>query len=612
MVCLLKVRNPWDDFVSVESVLPLPTALLEVMSVASNAPATLPTYVIGHRNPDADAICSAIAYSSYKEARGDTGYVAARCGNSNARIDTILRRFNQPLPLYLSDVTPRVRDVMVSDVISVTENATCAEALELIDKNDVRLLPVTTSERRVIGTVSIFQLGGFFIPRVKEAREMRKVRTSLANLTRALGARVIHAVRPDDCEEMFIRLGAMDVRSFWKISQDEGIPSSQSIIIVGDRWDIQQRSLQIGVRAIVISGNLPVDDEVVAQAKARGVSVLISPHDSANTAWVIRTASTLDGLIDRKFVSVTADLRLGDLRRKFSTANAGAFIVLNDEGKLQGILTRTDILKPVKTRLVLVDHNELTQAVPGAGEVTITEIIDHHRLGALNTQQPILFLNEPVGSTCTIVADLFRREGLAPSPSIAGIMMSGIIADTLHLNSPTSTEKDASILAWLGKIASVNSSALADSIFSSGSVILASTPDAVIRSDFKIYDEGEVRFSVSQVEELGFGNFWNHARQIIDGLEKVQIEERLLFAALLVTDINTQNSLLLVKGDADFISRISYPHVEKDEIFDLPGIVSRKKQLIPYLTSILKEMEGGAVATAPTRAGSSQTEALSA
>jgi len=581
------------------------------MTAASTALPANTTYIIGHRNPDADAICSAISYAAYKEARGEFGFVAARCGNSNARIDTILRRFNQPLPLYLSDVTPRVRDVMVSDVVSIPEAATCAEALELIDSHDVRLLPVMAPDRRVVGTVSVFQLGGFFIPRVRETREMRKVRTSLAHVTRALGARVIHAERPDENEEMFIRVGAMDVRSFWKISQDEGIPASQSIIIVGDRWDIQQRSLQIGVRALVITGNLPVEDEVVAQAKARGVSVLVSPHDSANTAWVIRTASTIECLTERKFTSVTADLRLADLRRKFSTANVGAFIVLNDEGKLQGILTRTDILKPVKTRLVLVDHNELTQAVPGAGEVTITEIIDHHRLGSLNTQQPILFLNEPVGSTCTIVADLFRREGLTPSPSIAGIMMGGIISDTLHLNSPTTTEKDSSILAWLGKISGVASSTLADAIFSSGSVILASPPDVVIRSDFKIYEEDAVRFSVSQVEELGFGNFWNHSKKILNALEKLQIDERLLFAALLVTDINTQNSLLLVKGDADFISRIGYPHVEKDEIFDLPGIVSRKKQLIPYLAGILKEIQGGAVATAPARVAP-PAEALSA
>src|SRR6195952_579276 len=144
-------------------------------------PAANPTYIIGHKNPDADAICSAIAYAAFKEAKGEKGYVAARCGNSNARIDTILQRFHQPLPVYLSDVTPRVRDVMVSNVITIGQNATCAEALELIDQNDVRVLPVITPERRVVGSVSVFQLGGHFVPRLREPREMRKVNTSLAH-----------------------------------------------------------------------------------------------------------------------------------------------------------------------------------------------------------------------------------------------------------------------------------------------------------------------------------------------------------------------------------------------------------------------------------------------
>jgi len=382
----------------------------------------------------------------------------------------------------------------------------------------------------------------------------------------------------------------MDIRSFGRISPEDDIPSSQSLIVVGDRWDIQQRSIQLGVRALVITGNLPVDEEVIQLARAQNVSVLVSPYDSATTAWVIRAASTLERLIDRQYSSVNADTRIADLRKRIAVSSVPAIIVLSDDAQLQGILTKTDLLKPVKTRLVLVDHNEMSQAVTGANEVTITEIIDHHRLGPLNTPQPILFINEPVGSTCTIIAELFRRDGIAPSPDIAGIMMSGIISDTLHLNSPTTTEKDASNLAWLARIAGVDSRELADSIFSSGSVILASPPDKVIRSDFKLYEEDGVRFAVSQVEELGFGNFWQHAKQLAAALQQLRDEERLAFAALLVTDINTQNSLLLVKGDAELISRIHYAHVEKDEIFDLPGIVSRKKQLIPYLTSILKEM----------------------
>ncbi len=570
------------------------------MTAAPNSPTNSPIYVIGHRNPDTDAICSAIAYVAYKEAKGEKGYIAARCGNSNARIDTVLQRFRQSLPLYLSDVTPRVRDVMISNVLSVQPTATCAEALEMIDEHDIRILPVTTDNHRVVGSISVFQLGGYFIPRMRAPREMRKVHTTLAHIARALKGRVVHMADPDRTEDLYIRIGAMDVRSFGKFSEKEGITPSQSIIIVGDRWDIQQRSIQIGVRALVVTGDLPIDEEVIEQARIAGVSLIVSHYDSATTAWVIRTASIIETMIDRQFASINADLRLGDLRRKIAASNTPAYMVVDDEGRLQGILTKTDILKPVKTRLVLVDHNEMTQSVPGAAEVTITEIIDHHRLGSLNTQQPILFINEPVGSTCTIVADLFRREGLRPSPEIAGIMMSGIISDTLHLNSPTSTEKDASLLAWLSEIANVNSSELATTIFSSGSVILANSPEKVVRSDFKIYEELGLRFSVSQVEELGFGNFWLHAKAIADALQKVSDAENLAFASLLVTDINTQNSLLLVKGNTEFIAHVTYPHIEQNEIFDLPGIVSRKKQLIPYITSVLREMQADGTLPAAT------------
>jgi manganese-dependent inorganic pyrophosphatase len=548
------------------------------------------TYIIGHRNPDADAICSAIAYAALKERRGEAGYVAARCGNSNARIDTILERFHHPLPVYISDVTPRVRDLMIRDVAAVPETATCAEALELIEHRDVRVLPVLSAGRRVVGTVSITQLGGFFIPKVRAPREMRKVYSSLMHISQALRACVVHLEHPDRKEELYVRVGAMDVRSFWKISQDEGIPAGQSLIIVGDRREIQQRSIEIGVRALVITGNLPIDDDIVEKAKARGISLIISPYDSATTAWVIRTATTIERLIDRSFPSIDSEVRLAEARRKFATMAAPSFIVLTEDGTLEGILSKTDVLKPVKTRLVLVDHNEMTQAVLGADQVTIAEIIDHHRLGALNTQQPILFINEPVGSTCTIVADLFRRERFTPSPDLAGIMMSGIISDTLNLNSPTSTEKDANILEWLSQIAKVDPRQLAETIFSSGSVILANPPEKIVRSDCKTYEEDGVRFAVAQVEELGFGNFWQHSRNILAALRQLRESEHLAFACLLVTDINTQNSLLVAKGDPGFIQRISYPHVEQDEIFDMPGIVSRKKQLIPYLVSIIKEM----------------------
>ncbi|QYM80406.1 putative manganese-dependent inorganic diphosphatase [Horticoccus luteus] len=559
------------------------------------------TYVVGHRNPDADAICSAIAYAAYKTACGEHGYVPARCGNSNARIDTILSRFHHPLPLYLSDVSPRVHDLMTTEVVSVPPTATCAEALEFIDRFDLRVLPVVDENRRLAGTVSVFTLGHFFLPKVNEPKLMRKVHTSLADLARALRARVLHMVEENRTEDLFVRIGAMDITSFWRISQAEGIPPGQSAIIVGDRVDIQNKSMDIGVRLLVITGNLPVSDEVVARARACGVSLIVSPYDSATTAWVIRTAGRISKLMDTNFTIVSPDTRIADMRKKLAVSSAPAYMVLADDGRLLGVLSKSDILRPVPTRLVLVDHNELTQAVPGADEVMITEIIDHHRLGPLATPQPILFLNEPIGSTSTIVAGLFRSSGHTPDPDLAGLMMSGIISDTLLLQSPTSTSKDAQLLDWLSSIAQVQPKELAELIFSSGSVILASAPAKVVRSDFKIYEEDGVQFSVSQVEELGFNNFWANAKNLAEALTELTHSENLAFACLLVTDINTQNSLMLVKGDPEVIRRISYSHVEQDRVFDLPGVVSRKKQLIPYLTSLLKEMTAEGVLPSPAR-----------
>lgn len=556
--------------------------------MSSSAPFN-PTYIIGHKNPDADSICAAIGYAAYKQARGLSGFIPARCGNSNARIDAILERFQQPLPLLLTDVTPRVRDVMVTNVVNINEDATCAEALELIDQHDVRILPVVAEDKRVVGTVSIFQLGGFFVPKVSALREMRKVHTSLNHIARALRARTVNLPDAEREQELFVRVGAMDLKSFGKAAQSDGILPGQSIIIVGDRRDIQLRSIEMSVRLLVITGNLPVEDDVVECAKTAGVALIVSPYDTATSAWVIRSATKLGRLIDRQFASLSPDQRLIDLRKKLATSNVAAFMVLCDAGRLQGILTKTDMLKPARTRLILVDHNEMTQAVTGAEEVTITEIIDHHRIGALATSQPILFINDPVGSTCTIIADLFRRDGLSPSPSIAGILMGGIISDTLHLQSPTTTEKDGEILAWLARLAGVDSRTLATLIFSSGSVILAHPPEKVIRNDFKIYSEEGVRFAVSQVEELGFGNFWQNSKLLLRSLDDLCTTEGLCFACLLVTDINTQNSLLLFKGDPELTRRITYPGVEDGEIFDLQGIVSRKKQLIPYLTTLLRE-----------------------
>ncbi len=547
-----------------------------------------PIYVLGHKNPDADAICSALAYEAYKHAQGETHYVAARCGNTNARIDTILEYFHLPVPLFIGDITPRVESIMNHNPHSVTTQSTCAEALELIDRYDIRALPVIDSVNKIQGSISFFQLGEFFVPKPRSSKEMRRVKTNINAIIRSLNAEVLNLSDPTEVEELFVRVGAMDVTSFDNYSREEDTPPSQSIIIVGDRSDIQKLCIDLKVRLLVITGGLKVDQEIIDYAAANDISLIISPYDSASTSWIIRTATLIESLYKKNAPCFSADDAVHTVKSRIESLNDPLYMVTNEANELCGVFAKSDILRPSKTRIALVDHNELNQAVNGAGKVKIEEIIDHHKLGNLPTRQPILFINRPVGSTCSIIADLFRNENLTPSASIAGAMMSGIISDTLFLSSPTTTPLEKTLLEWLSPIAGIEPEKLAERIFSSGSVILNSTAQEVINSDCKDYQEGEIRYSVSQIEELGFDNFNSNASILEDALQEHRKSSHIDLSFLLITDVNSHDSILLVSGNEVAVSHINYPQYGKSSAYLLSGVVSRKKQLIPYISGLLK------------------------
>jgi len=549
-----------------------------------------PIRVFGHRNPDADAICAAIAYADFKNRIEPGEFLAARCGNSNVRIDAVLDHFGVPLPTFVGDVTPRLHEVMARDLVTIRADATCAEALELIERHDIQVLPVVDGEGRMEGVVSIFHLGHYFLPRQGRARDMRWVDTSLRSIVRALRAETLHIEHGDRVEPLFVRVGAMDLGSFSRFAQAEPENLRRSAVVVGDRRDIQELSIELGVRLLVISAGLSVAPDVMEAAQRKGVSIIVSPHDSATTAWTIRAATRVGEVMSTEYVGFRPDETVTDVRRKTSTLDPAVFMVTTDGGRLQGVFTRRDILRPSGTRIILVDHNELSQAVPGADQVQIVEVVDHHRLGDLRTQDPILFINRPVGSTCTIVADLYRQAGMAPNREVAGVLMGGLISDTLNLRSPTTTRTDSEILAWLVELTRVTGDELADIIFSSGSVVASRTPEDVIRLDRKIYDEEDFRFAISQVEEVAFAEFWSRCDTLAEALESSRTEDGLDFATLLVTDVKSQDSLLLVSGSPAVVEAITYTAIYPGEIYSLPGVVSRKKQLLPFLTGILKRV----------------------
>lgn len=541
--------------------------------------------VIGHRNPDTDAICSAIGYADFKRRTGLRNAVPARCGDINDRIDFVLKSFSVPAPKFVADVSPKVQDVMRSNVFSVPPRTPLVEALELMDEKNIRVLPILDPERRCLGLLSVFKASKFFFPSHKRIFDNRRVVASVRSLTRTLQGRMLCAFEPDAETELVLMIGAMRLASF--ASRLPSYAPEKLLVVVGDREDIQIAAIEARARCVVITGGYPVSDHVRGLAQSHEVSVILSPHDTTTTAMLCRSCIAVEHLLRSDYLAFRPEERLGEAQRLAAPSQFQAFPVIDDDERVIGIVSKSDFLRKVERQLILVDHNELSQAVQGADEVEIIEIVDHHRLGAFTTQQPILFRNEPVGSTSTIVAEQYFMHQVELTPSIAGCLLAGLVSDTLNLTSPTTTKRDAEVLAKLEKLSGVNAREFVDQLFSSGSVLTSKPAAQAICSDCKEYSENGCRFSVAQIEELGFDQFWKRKDEVVAALDQYCTSNGYFFSALLVTDVVAQTSLLLVAGDPRFREQIHYPEVMPG-IFQMDGVVSRKKQLLPYLTQSLK------------------------
>ena len=542
--------------------------------------------VIGHKNPDTDAICSAIGYAEFKRRTGMAEAVAARCGDTNDRIDFVLNTFGVPAPKFVADVSPKISDVMARRIISVTPEATAAEALGLMDERNIRIMPVLDADRKCRGLLSLFKLSKFLFPAANRLMDSRRVLSSLNNLAQTLHGELLVAHEQEREEDLTLLIGAMGAETF--AARLETMPHEKLAIVVGDRWDIQNLAIREGVRVVIVTGGLPVETKTIEAAQRNKVSVITTPHDTATTAALCRAAVAVRHVLNEEFICFREHTPLASVREAATSSGHQIFPVLDAAGQTVGILSKTDFLKTVTRKLILVDHNELSQAVQGADEVEILEIIDHHRIGTLTTQQPILFRNEPVGSTSTIVADCFFRQGVELPAPIAGLLLAGVVSDTLNLTSPTTTARDAEILKSLEKISGVNAREFTEKLFASGSLLTLKSAPQAVTTDCKEYGEGKLRFSVAQIEEIGFDQFWKRKKELLEALEDYRKQCAYFISGLLVTDVTTQNSLLLLVGDRAFCEQIDYPKVEPG-IFELREVVSRKKQLLPYLTHNLRE-----------------------
>ena len=545
------------------------------------------TLVIGHRNPDMDSIVSAIGYAEFKRATGMENAFAARCGNTNERIDFALQKFGVETPAFVPDVYPRVEDVMERNVVSIHRNAPIYQAMTRFGEAKFRGLPVVDDTRSCIGLLSAFKLGKYLFPPLESLSSSRIVEASISHIRDAIRGMVITGKEDPEIKPRTLVVAAMLTDSFKKRLAQLDIPST--VLIVGDRWNIQELSILAGVPAIVVTNNFSPPDRIVALAQEHGTTLLSSPHDTATTVLLSRAAVTAGQMLSSDFIRLNPEATLRQTRMDIAMRSQFAFPVIGAQGRLQGIISKSDLLKPVPRQLILVDHNELTQAVAGAEEIPIIEILDHHRIGVAPTQQPILFLNRPVGSTSTIVADCFRQARIPVPKHIAGLLMCGLISDTLNLTSPTTTETDRAVMKDLAEVCGANPSDLASEIFSVGSPLLTLPTKEVVTADCKEYEDHGIKFSVSQIEEISFASFEKQRPALLEELEKYRLSHSYLFSMLLVTDVNTQNSLLVVRGSESFTRLLDFPE-EGQFVWRLDGIVSRKKQLLPYISGLLDRM----------------------
>lgn len=547
-----------------------------------------PIYVIGHKNPDTDAICSAISYAWFLNHHQQSNAVAACCGEINARTQFALREAGLPPPRLIMDVRPTIEAVARKDIIS----AQCGEPLftvyrRMLQKR-VRVLPVLDEKQNLFGLISFPRLMELVLPEDHPDADSREVETDLIRLADVLGGSLVHGVEAARTQVFLMMVAAMSARGFTE--RMKKFPPDRCLIVTGDRPTIQTHAIEYGVRALVITGGYSMADELLEDARERGVSVLYSPHDTATTTLLIRSAKSIRPAVQTTFRRVPANARIDAIAREIASEPQDLFPVMDENDRLIGVFSKSDLVNPPRPRLILVDHNEFGQAVTGADQADILEVIDHHRLGGgLSSREPIRFINEPVGSTCTIIGKFLLHRNAPPPRPIALCLAAGIISDTLLLQSPTSTDSDRQVLQWLAAAGGFDPRAFAENLFAAGSVLELKTPEEAVSMDCKEYAEQGWRFAVAQIEELDLAHFSEHRRGLQNALAKMVKERDLHFAALMVTDITHQNSLLLVAGDARVKDAIDYPEIS-DGLFQLDGVVSRKKQLLPHLILILNRL----------------------
>ena len=547
-------------------------------------------WVVGHKHPDTDSICAAIAYAELKnklaekEGNNEVLYVPARAGSVNAETKYVLSHFGMKAPELISDVGTQIKDIAYKRTEGVSSHLSMKKAWEMMKNLNVVTLPVVNDRNKLEGVIVTGDIAMSYMD-VYDNAILSTARTQYKNMVETIEGKIVTGNE----HGYFVRGKVVVATGSAEITRS--VLEQDDLVIVGDNEAAQLVSIECGCSCIIITNGLKISDAVIEKAKKSEVVIISSPYDSFTVARLINQSMPIKFFMTKEnIVSFELDDYANEVREATVKVRHRDFPILDENQNYVGMFSRRNLLDTQKKQLILVDHNEKSQAVKNVDEAEILEIVDHHRLGSLETIAPVFFRNQPLGSKSTIIYQIYQEKGDAVSKQIAGILCAAIVSDTLMFRSPTCTALDVQAAKELAVIAGVDIETLAHDMFEAGSNFDSKTEDEILNQDFKIFYSGNIAFGVAQVSAMGQPELDKVRVRVQERLVSMCGEKKVQMLYVMLTDIMEETTTLIYYGDyAESVAREAFKVSPQGKAFVLHGVVSRKKQLIPALMKALTE-----------------------
>ena len=535
-------------------------------------------YVTGHRNPDTDSIASAIGYAELK-ARVDprNEYIPVRLGDLNAQTSWVLERSGAPKPEFLPHVMLRASDVMQTGFPITGQDEPIREAGLAMARANLDLVPIVNEEGALVGVVDERALARRYIRESRQTSTLQDAPTFVRAIVEVLEGKLISGEDKRLAGRVWVH--SMDVRSPSGISDGD-------VVVTGNRSDAQRLALELGAALLVTSNSSIPSDDVLALARDRGAAVVVSPLDTYVSGRMITLAAPCSAFMESDPLTITPDYLLSDVSEQIKESHYGAAIAVDADRRPVGLVSRSDLVAPLRRRVLLVDHAEEAQSVAGVEQAEIVEILDHHHIGSIETRVPVTATFDPVGSTATLVIERFRQNGMEPSRPAALMLLGAILSDTVILNSPTTTERDHAVIEYLERVLAVDATEFGRQMFEATSDVSEVSAEEIISRDAKEYQvRGGHTICIAQIEVVG-KDLLERSAEVLETMRRRREDKGYLLYALMVTDILTKSTDLLVAGDVAAVSR-AFDASSSDSTIVLPGVMSRKKEVAPKLLAAL-------------------------